>query len=121
MTTNEKPQFLLLFRHPQEGPDPSSEEMERILGQWMDWIRGMKAKGQLRGTNRLQEAGKVLHPTGGIRLSDGPYAEAKEVVGGYVLIAAASLDEAVEIARGCPGLHAETTVEVRQVEPLPPL
>lgn len=88
------------------------------MGLWMSWIRGMNAKGQLVGTNRLNDGGKVLR---GASVSDGPYAEAKEVVGGYVLIAADNLEQAVEIARGCPGLEMQTTVEVRPVEPLPPI
>jgi hypothetical protein len=121
MTQSEMPQFLVLFHHPQEGPDPSPEEMEKIMGQWMTWIRGMNSAGQLVGTNRLHEGGKVLRKAGGAQISDGPYAEAKEVIGGYVLIRADNLDEAVEIARGCPGLNMETTVEVRPVEPLPPI
>jgi len=120
-TPAEKPQFLLLFRHPQEGPDPTPEEMEKIFGQWMTWLKGMAARGQMVGTNRLDETGKVLHPSSGGRVSDGPYAEAKEVIGGYVLIAADNLAQAVEIARGCPGLNMQTIVEVRPVEPLPPL
>lgn len=52
----------------------------------------------------------------GAVITDGPYAEAKEIVGGYILINASSLDEAVEIARGCPGLDYRLAVEVRPVK-----
>jgi hypothetical protein len=54
-------------------------------------------------------------------VTDGPYAEAKETVGGYVVIAADNLAQAVEIAKGCPGLDYETLVEVRPIEKLPPI
>ncbi len=121
MSTPKSAEFLLLFRHSQEGPDPTPQEMEQIMGKWMAWMKGMRARGQLAGVNRLQDSGCVLRGPGG-RLTDGPFAEAKEVVGGYVLVTAPDLAAAAAIARGCPGLEANTTiVEVRPVEPLPPL
>ena len=115
-------QFLLLFRHSESGPDPTPAEMEQIMGKWMAWIKGMKARGELVGTNRLAETGRVLRGPGGKEVTDGPFAEAKEVIGGYVLIQARDLAAATAIARGCPGLEMKTTiVEVRPVEPLPSL
>jgi hypothetical protein len=119
-TSAKSAQFLLLFRHSEEGPDPTPEQMEQIMGKWMAWMKGMGARGQFAGANRLQETGKVLRGPGGANLTDGPFVEAKEVVGGYVLITAPNLDAATAIARGCPGLEMGTTiVEVRPVEPLP--
>jgi hypothetical protein len=119
-TSTKSAQFLLLFRHSQEGPDPTPEQMEQIMGKWMAWMKGMQARGEMLGVNRLQENGRVLRGPGGANLTDGPFVEAKEVVGGYVLITAPDLDAATRIARGCPGLEMSTTiVEIRQVEPLP--
>lgn len=117
--TAQKPQFLLLFRHEMEGPDPSPEEMQQIFGRWMEWMKGMGARGEFAGANRLEDTGKVLTGPKGSTVTDGPYIEAKEVVGGYVIVSADNIDQAVEIARGCPGLDTETIVEVRPVEPLP--
>jgi hypothetical protein len=54
-------------------------------------------------------------------VTDGPYIEAKEAVGGYIIVTAYSLDEAAEIAKGCPGLDNGGKVEVRQIEKLPPI
>lgn len=120
MTTQSKnSQFLLLFRHSPEGPDPTPEEMQKIMGRWMDWMKGMGAKGVFAGANRLQESGKVLRGPRGASVTDGPFVEAKEVVGGYVIVSAANYAQAVELARGCPGLEMGTIVEVREVEPLP--
>lgn len=114
--------YLLLFRHPQDGPEPTPAEMERILGQWMAWMKSMKTKGQFVGANRLEETGAVIRPLPGAAVSDGPFIEAKEIVGGYIIVAAASLAEAIEIGKGCPGIASGATiVEVRPVEPLPPL
>ena len=118
-TAAQSAQFLLLFRHSQEGPDPTPAEMEQIMGKWMAWLKGMGARGQMVGANRLQETGCVLRGPGA-EMSDGPFAEAKEIVGGYVLVNAPDLAAATAIARGCPGLAMSTTiVEVRPVEPLP--
>jgi hypothetical protein len=121
-TSSNSNQFLLLFRHREDMPDPTPAEMEQIMGKWMAWLKGMKAQGQMLGTNRLDDTGRVLRGAGGANLTDGPFVEAKEVVGGYVLITAADLAAATAIARGCPGLEMKTTlVEVRPVMPLPPL
>ncbi len=123
MSTPEKQQFLLLFRHPQESPDTSPEEMQQIFGKWMAWMKAMKAKGQYVGGDRLEDAGTVLRSSRGASVTDGPYAEAKETVtvGGYIIITADSLAHAVEIAKGCPGLDLEHVVEVRPIEKLPPI
>lgn len=118
MTKPAKSQFLLLFRHPKDGPDPSPEEMQQIFGKWMEWMKGMKTRGQFVGADRLEDTGKTLQ---GTSITDGPFAEAKEIVGGYVIVEADNLAQAAEIGRGCPGLAGGTIVEVRPIEPLPPL
>ena len=121
MSQSEKPQFLLLFRHPSDGPDPTPDEMQQIMGRWMEWMKGMKARGEFVGANRLDDGGKVLRGATGSTVTDGPFAETKEVVGGYVIVAADNLARAAEIARGCPGLANGAIVEVRPIEQLPPI
>lgn len=118
-TSSQKSQFLLLFRHSQEGPDPTPQEMEQMMGRWMAWMKGMGAKGIFAGANRLQDTGKVLRGPKGSSVTDGPFVESKELVGGYIMIKADNYAEAVEVAKGCPGLDNETIVEVREIEPLP--
>jgi hypothetical protein len=86
------------------------------MAQFGRWMEGLYARGIVAGTNGLEPAGKVLREPGAAVITDGPYAEAKEIVGGYILINAPSLDEAVEIARGCPGLNHRLAVEVRPVK-----
>jgi hypothetical protein len=112
-------QFLLLFRHRDDSPDPTPAEMEQMMVKVMTWLRSLNARGELVGTNRLEDAGRVLHRHQG-QVTDGPYIEAKEVIGGYVLIAARDLDAATEIARGIPFLD-RIICEIRPVKPLPPL
>jgi hypothetical protein len=120
MSNTEKSQFLLIFRSPNDGPDPTPEEMQQIFGKWMAWMKGMKAKGQYVAGDRLDESGKVLRP-GKSSVTDGPYVEAKETVGGYIILMADNLAQAAEIAKGCPGLDGQTIVEVRPIEKLPPI
>jgi hypothetical protein len=121
MSNPEKPQFLLIFRSPNDGPDPTPEEMQQIFGKWMAWMKGMKAKGQYVAGDRLDDAGKVLRAPRGSSITDGPYVEAKETVGGYIILTADNLAQAAEIAKGCPGLDGQTIVEVRPIEKLPPI
>ena len=109
-------QYLLLLHQPHTGPGPAPKELQEIMAHFKTWMDGLYAKGIVAGTNGLEPTGKVLREPGGAVITDGPYAEAKEIIGGYILINAASLDEAVTIAQGCPGLNYRLTVEVRPLQ-----
>lgn len=107
--------FLLVFRmNAGEMPKSSPEEMQANTKRWMDWIGSIAAQNKLtdRG-NRLAPSGKVLKPNNVI--ADGPYTEIKESIGGYSIIKADDIDEAAEIAKGCPGLSMGGSVEVREI------
>lgn len=107
---------MLLLRQP-GGDVPPPEELAKIMARFSEWMTGLTEKGMVVGTNGLEITGKVLRGPRGARLIDGPYMETKEIVGGYVLITAGSMDEAVEAAKNCPGLDYAMTVEVRAVRP----
>jgi len=106
-------EFMLIFRNAYN-PEfkPSPEQMQASIKQWQDWIGGIAAQGKFNSTNRLGFNGKVVKTNDVI---DGPYVETKEMVGGYILVKAASIDEAAEIAKGCPILQIGGNVEVRDV------
>lgn len=109
--------FLLLFRSEAGNmSNRSPEEMQASTQKWMDWIGGIAARGHLvdRG-NPLTETGRVVKP--GL-VTDGPYSETKEVLGGYTLIRAETYEDAVAIAQGCPVLLVGGNVEVRTIAPL---
>lgn len=111
-------EYLLIFRNDFISlPKGSPEEMQAMTKKWMDWIGGIAAQNKLvdRG-NRLASTGKVLKPDNVI--TDGPYSEVKESVGGYSIIKVDSYDEAVEIAKGCPVLTLGGNVEVREIDRL---
>jgi hypothetical protein len=118
-TPGKKPQFLLLLNQPAHGPGPTPQELQEIMGRFMVWMTGLKAKGVVLGTNGLEDTSKVLRGPRGKFTSDGPFAESKEIVGGYVLIEADNFDQAIEIARDCPGLDYRLSVEVRPVRQRP--
>lgn len=109
-------EYLYLFRACPEGGVPP-EEWEDHVARWRHWLAALKAAGTVKGGQPLEEEGKVLSGQP-IQVTDGPYAESKEVVGGYLVVEAASEEEAVEIARGCPSLEAGGSVEVRQIHPM---
>jgi hypothetical protein len=106
--------FLFVFRDNGMPPNVSPDEMQAMTKRWMDWIGGIAAQNKLgdRG-NRLFPSGKVVKP--GNIITDGPYSEIKESIGGYSIVKANSLEEATELAKGCPGLTVGGTVEVREI------
>jgi hypothetical protein len=108
-------EYLMLFRNETQGGEatPSAEQMKAVMQQWQNWIKAIADKGKYSGTNRLLPVGKTLKP--GNAITDGPFAEIKEVVGGYLLVKAGSLEEAVEMAKSCPNLIYGGNVEVREV------
>lgn len=115
--------FLLLFRN--AGPDThahlSAEQQRQLTQQWNDWYDGLAAQGKVQHGRPLELGGRVVSGPRGERVVDGPYAEAKEVVGGYFFLTVADLDEATAIAQRCPGLPLGLTVEVRPVAEVSPV
>jgi hypothetical protein len=111
-------EFMLIFRNEKKTgePMPTAEQMQAVMKQWQNWIGGIAAQGKYSGTNRLSSEGKTIRPNNTI--TDGPYTEAKEIIGGYLIVKANSLDEAVEMAKSCPALLSGGNVEVRSVMPI---
>lgn len=106
-------EFMFLFRRPEYDPGSiSPAEMEALVEKWEDWIAGIAAQGKLVSSGqRLSEDGKVLR-AGGV-ITDGPFVEIRERLGGYIVVKAANLDEAATLAHGCPVLEVNGSVELR--------
>ena len=115
--------FLLLFRNagPETHAQLSPAEREKITQQWNDWYNGLAAQGKVQHGRPLGLQGRVVSGASGSLVVDGPYAEAREVVGGYFFLTVADIDEATEIAKQCPGLPLGLTVEVRPVAEVSPV
>lgn len=112
---------LLLFRGNDWHKDLSPQELEDTLGRFMGWFESLQAQGKVKGANPLMTEGKVVSGPNGRSVTDGPFAESKEAVGGYFLLSVADMDEAVEIAQQNPLLQYGLTVEVRPVAPECPM
>ena len=105
--------YLVFLRStPGKQEPPSSAQMQEMYAAFNAWKE--KFKGNIVDLGgRLKPGGKILTASG---VTDGPFAEAKEVVGGYMVVAAESSDHAVEIARECPGVvRPGSSVEIREI------
>ena len=107
--------FMYLFRGGNERmAELSSEEKQAHMQAWGAWMKGLGEKNILIDGLPLSSAGKQVSKRGAV-VSDGPYTEGKEIVGGYLIVKAASLDDAVEISKGCPIFENDGMVEVREI------
>ena len=110
--------LLLLYSDPAPWVSMSDAEKQKWFGKYMAWGNEARQAGVLVGSNKLvDDAGKVMR--GQSSVTDGPYSETKEVLGGYYMIQAPNYDEAVRRARNHPHLEHGGTIEVRQIEKLP--
>lgn len=107
------PDFMLLFRGG-EADSKSPEEMQQIVERYIAWVRELRSQGKFKAGDELQPNGRIISSVKG-SISDGPFVETKEAVGGYFLIEAADYNEAVAIAKASPNIANGGTVEVRQI------
>lgn len=108
-------EFILIFRHEDGGKKASPEQMQIWMQQTMDWIGGIAAQNKFSGGNGLPfDDARVVHHKNVV--TNGPFGEIKETIGGYIIVKADSVDEAVEFAKGSPVLQGDgNTVEVRRI------
>ncbi len=110
--------FLFVYKADYTGmQERTAEEGQAMMKRWMDWLEGIANQNKLidKG-NRLYDSGRIVKGNGIV--TNGPYMEIKESIGGYSLIKAESYDEAVEFAKGCPVLLTGGNVEVREIAPM---
>jgi len=106
--------FMLLFHStPNMEFQPTPEQIQESVKKWQDWIGGIAAQGKFKSTNALGYVGKTLSADG--TTTDGPYAEVKEIVGGYLICSAESIEEALSLGKGCPIFDEGGKVEVRDI------
>lgn len=112
--------YMLIFRGTDWYKGLSPEQMQQVFDQWMTWFNGLKEDGRAIAGNPLEKEGRIVSGKNRV-VSDGPFAEAKETIGGYFLLNVKTMDEAVTIAKDCPGLPYGIRVEVRPVAPQCPI
>jgi hypothetical protein len=106
-------EFLYIYRGGQRETSP--EKIQQRMQKWMTWLKDLGAKGHIK------DQGQPLEPTGKVvkghnkTITDGPYAETKDVVGGFTIVEARDIDQAVELSKGCPVFETDGAVEVRPI------
>lgn len=93
----------------------SAEQMQMVSDQWMAWFKKLADQGKVVTGSPLDSERMLVSRKGGRIVADGPFAESKEAIGGYFLLNVSDMEEAVSIAKECPGLAYGSQVEVRHV------
>jgi hypothetical protein len=108
-------EFMLIFRHEDGNKVASPEQIQIWMKQTMDWIGGIAAQNKfVVGSGLLFDDSRVVHHNNVV--TNGPFGEIKETIGGYLIVKAESIDEAVEFAKGSPVLQGDgNTMEVRRI------
>jgi len=106
-------QFVYLYRGADRGRSP--EKMQESMQKWMTWFKQLTDGGHIKDIGQpLEHTGRVVKGRQKI-VTDGPFAETKDIVGGFTLVEARDLEQAVELSKGCPIFEDEGAVEVRPV------
>jgi len=119
------PNYLLLLHLTPPTKDDltnmSPEQIQAVIGDYMAWKNKIQDDGVYVASSKLRdEGGKFLSGVNGdFRVTDGPYTESKELVGGFFVVSAENYDEAVKISQGCPHLKYGGRIELREIEPTP--
>ncbi|HXB68332.1 MAG TPA: YciI family protein [Candidatus Acidoferrales bacterium] len=110
--------ILLLHDRGTPRPQLSPEEIQAIIAKYKAWGQRLRDAGRIAGASKLEDGtGRVMRGQGAqVRISDGPFTETKDVIGGFYILNAASYDEAVELCRDCPHLEYGSGIEIRRVQ-----
>jgi|SRR5689334_2169829 hypothetical protein len=120
MSTESTPsEYMLLFRNAASWyRSLSPQQLQEVTDRWMSWYNRLSEQGKVMAGHPLAPEGKLVSGKNGQFVADGPFAESKEAIGGYFLLNVNTIDEAIAIAKDCPGLPYGITVEVRPVAPV---
>jgi hypothetical protein len=114
-TRTTKSDYMLLFRGTEWVGRLSPEQRDEVVARWARWFEGLIDDGRCIGGHPLHDEAIVVSRKSGRVVTDGPFVETKEAIGGYFYLRVADIEEALEIARQCPGLEHGCVVEVRPV------
>ena len=105
--------YLLLMNSHEWWKNLSREELQKYIAQNHAWLEQLMTSGKAKGGQALARTGAIVSGKNGRQILDGPFAESKEVIGGYLLLNVETFAEAVAIAQGCPALAQGASLEVR--------
>jgi hypothetical protein len=110
--------FIMLLHDAGFPSDISPAEIQAIVARYVAWRERIQSNGRKVSGHKLTDGqGRVMRGgPGGTKITDGPYAEAREVIGGLFILEAASYEEVVELSKDCPHLDFGS-IEIREVDP----
>ena len=114
-TPSQKSDYMLLFRGTNWDKELSPEQLQKVVCDWAAWFERLTQQGKALSGHPLTNEGKIVSGKKGRTVADGPFAESKEAIGGYFYLQVVDENEALEIARQCPGLQYGAIVELRPV------
>jgi hypothetical protein len=115
MNTQKQNGYLLLFRSDDWYEELSHDEIRQVISQNNAWIEKLTTQGKAKPGHALQRNGATVSGKNGCIVLDGPFAESKEAIGGYLLLNVQTVEEAIAIAKSSPNLAYGTSIEVRPV------
>ena len=113
MNTQNQNGYMLLYRSDEFYNRLSQQELQTLMNENNAWIQRLTAQGKVKPGRALDRKGAIVSGKNGRVVTDGPFAESKEAIGGYLLVDVETLDEAIAIARSIPGLAYGGSIEVR--------
>jgi hypothetical protein len=115
MNTQNHEGYMLLYRSDEWYNKLSHEELQTVMNQNKAWVERLTAQGKVKPGRALERTGAFVSGKNGRFVTDGPFAESKEAIGGYLMLEVETLDEAIAIAQSSPGLAYGGSIEVRPV------
>jgi hypothetical protein len=114
-TSTSKSEYILLFRGSEWYKGLNHEQLQKIMGEFKGWFDRLAEQGKVKGGQPLGRSGAIVSGKNGRSVSDGPFAESKEAIGGYLVLQADTLEEAIAVAKSSPGLAYGASIEVRPI------
>ncbi|HTI72049.1 MAG TPA: YciI family protein [Candidatus Limnocylindria bacterium] len=112
-STTPASEYIFLFRGVHWDKGLSPEQLQHVMGQLVGWFDALHQQGKVKSGHPLGDESTTVEGRRGRMIADGPFVESKEAVGGYLVVQAKDLEDAVAIARSCPNLDYGTSIEVR--------
>jgi hypothetical protein len=115
MNTQNQNGYMLLYRSDEWYKKLSQDDLQRLINQNKAWFERLTAQGKAKPGNALERTGVIVSGKNGRSVTDGPFVESKEAIGGYLMLDVETIEEAIDIAQSSPGLAYGGSIEVRPV------
>jgi hypothetical protein len=115
MNTRNEDGYMLLYRSDEWYNRLSQEELQKLIYENKSWFENLTAQGKAKPGRALERTGVIISGKRGRFITDGPFAESKEAIGGYLMLDVENIEEAIAIAQSNPGLAYGGSIEVRPI------